>query len=110
MRPRKVPKGARRLRTYAEFQSYLVDFVNGRYPFLWIVGRPGISKTESIVQHCGHQPHIFRRYRLTPSCVLPARPTQQWGLLSVGHLTRTLRTHGHLAPPSVTFAVPFVVP
>ena len=48
MRTRKVPRGARHLRTYAEFHSYLVDFVNGHYPFLWVVGRPGLAKTESI--------------------------------------------------------------
>jgi hypothetical protein len=48
MRTRKVPQGARHLRTYAEFESYLVDFVRGGYPFLWIVGRPGVAKTESI--------------------------------------------------------------
>ena len=34
MRTRKVP--------------HLRDFVEGRHLFLWIVGRPGISKTESI--------------------------------------------------------------
>src|SRR4051812_4449882 len=48
MRTRKVPQGARHLRTYTEYQSYLEDFVQGRYPFLWILGRPGVSKTESV--------------------------------------------------------------
>lgn len=48
MRTPKIPRGARHLRTYAEFESYLVDFVNGLYPFVWIFGRPGIMKTESI--------------------------------------------------------------
>jgi hypothetical protein len=43
-----VPRSARRLRSYAEFESYLTDFVAGRYPFLWVVGRPGVAKTESI--------------------------------------------------------------
>lgn len=43
-----IPRGARRLRTYGEFESYLQDFGHGIYPFLWIVGRPGLSKTESI--------------------------------------------------------------
>ena len=50
MRTRSIPIGARHLRTYAEFQSYLSDFVRGIYPFLWIVGRPGVSKTESITK------------------------------------------------------------
>jgi hypothetical protein len=27
--------------------SYLTDFAEGLYPFLWVVGRPGTSKTES---------------------------------------------------------------
>jgi hypothetical protein len=48
MRTREIPREARRLRTYKEIESYLVDFAERRYPFLWIVGRPGIAKTESI--------------------------------------------------------------
>jgi len=48
MRIPAVPRGARRIRTYAEFESYLEDFSRGIYPFLWIVGRPGLSKSESI--------------------------------------------------------------
>jgi hypothetical protein len=43
-----IPRGARSLRTYQEFESYLVDFVQGRYHFLWVVGRPGVGKSESI--------------------------------------------------------------
>jgi hypothetical protein len=38
----------RHVRTYDEFASYLRDFVGDVYPFLWIHGRPGVSKTESI--------------------------------------------------------------
>jgi hypothetical protein len=48
MRKPKIPRGARRLRTYKEFESYLVSFVQGHYRFLWIVGRPGLCKSESI--------------------------------------------------------------
>src|SRR4051794_270994 len=48
MRTRKIPSGARHLRTHAELASYLADFVNGLYPFLWVVGRPGVAKTESV--------------------------------------------------------------
>ena len=48
MRVRTIPRSARRLRTYAEFESYLKDFVLGLYMFLWIVGRPGTSKSEEI--------------------------------------------------------------
>jgi len=48
MRNPKVPRGARHLRTYAEINSYFVDFVEGLYPFLWVVGRPGVAKTELI--------------------------------------------------------------
>lgn len=43
-----MPRGARHLRTYVEYESYLADFVSGLYPFLWVVGRPGIGKTESM--------------------------------------------------------------
>jgi hypothetical protein len=48
MRLTKIPRGARHLRTYAEFESYLSDFVTGRFQFLWVVGRPGTAKTESV--------------------------------------------------------------
>ena len=48
MRLPAVPRGARLIRTYGEFESYLEDFSRGIYPFLWIVGRPGLTKTESI--------------------------------------------------------------
>lgn len=48
MKPRTVPRDARVLRTYRELDSYLADFVRGIYPFLWMVGRPGIMKTESL--------------------------------------------------------------
>jgi hypothetical protein len=48
MRTRTIPRGARHLRTYEEFRSYLEDFVEGIYQSLWVVGRPGTCKTESI--------------------------------------------------------------
>jgi len=48
MSNRTIPRGARHLRTYTELNSYLTDFVQGLYPFLWIVGRPGLGKTESL--------------------------------------------------------------
>lgn len=68
MRTPKVPHGARHLRTYAEFQSYLSDFANGRYPFLWIVGRPGVTKTESIKAAVRGQSVYYRKGgQLTPA-------------------------------------------
>jgi hypothetical protein len=48
MRVKDVPPDARRLKAYAELESYLEDFAKGRYPFLWVVGRPGVAKTESL--------------------------------------------------------------
>src|SRR4051812_19642598 len=48
MKVKEVPNGARILKAYAELESYLADFAQGRYPFLWIVGRPGVAKTESL--------------------------------------------------------------
>src|SRR4051794_20470238 len=67
MRTRKIPRGARILRTYAEFESYLVDFVEGRYPFLWIVSRPGATKTELIRALLRGRPHCYRKGgQLTP--------------------------------------------
>jgi len=48
MRMPAAPRGARHIRAYAELESYLCDFSSGIYPFIWIVGRPGLTKTESI--------------------------------------------------------------
>src|SRR4051794_3045357 len=67
MRNRKVPRDARRLRTYAEMQSYLRDFVDGIYLFLWIVGRPGEAKTEPVRAAAGGREVYFRKGgQLTP--------------------------------------------
>ena len=68
MRTRTIPPGARHLRTYAEFESYLKDFVRGIYPFLWIVGRPGLTKTESIKKAVrGHAVYYRKGGQLTPA-------------------------------------------
>ena len=67
MRTRNVPRGARHLRTYAELDSYLHDFVLGLYPFLWIVGRPGTTKTESLKTALRGRPCLYRKgLQLTP--------------------------------------------
>jgi hypothetical protein len=57
---RKVPRQARVLTTYREFESYLGDFCRGRYPFLWVVGRPGIAKSESIRKAMVGEDHHYR--------------------------------------------------
>jgi hypothetical protein len=55
------------LRTYAEFRSYLVDFVNGLYPFLLFVGRPGLGKTEHIREAIRGRDACYRKAgQLTP--------------------------------------------
>jgi hypothetical protein len=67
MRTRTIPLGARHLRTYMEFESYLADFVQGIYPFLWIVGRPGITKTESVKAAMrSHSVYYRKGGQLTP--------------------------------------------
>lgn len=67
MHTRKTPRGARHLRTYAEFRSYLTDFAQGRYPFLWVVGRTGIEKTTAIQAAVrGHDVHYRKGGQLTP--------------------------------------------
>jgi hypothetical protein len=67
MRTRIVPRGARHLRTYAELNTYLIDFVQDRYQFLWIVGRPGVAKTESLNAAVrGHRCYYRKAGQLTP--------------------------------------------
>jgi hypothetical protein len=68
MRTRKAPHGARHLRTYAEFASYLADFAARRYPFLWAVGRPGTGKTELIRSALrGRRSYYVNAGQLTPA-------------------------------------------
>ena len=45
MRTPQIPRSASGIATYAELVSYLRDFAAGRKPFVWIVGRPGLSKS-----------------------------------------------------------------
>src|SRR5262245_54764814 len=64
----RIPDGARHLTTYAEFESYLKDFVANRYPFLWVVGRPGIGKSKSIEAVTrGRQVYYCDPAQLTPA-------------------------------------------
>jgi hypothetical protein len=61
------PRDARHLRTYQEFESYLSDFVAGLYPFLWVVGRPGVAKTESVLAAVqGRRVYYRKGGQLTP--------------------------------------------
>jgi len=67
MRNRKIPRDARHLRTEKEFQSYLADFGANRYPFLWVVGRPGTGKTEAITAAVrGRKVYYRKAAQLTP--------------------------------------------
>jgi hypothetical protein len=62
----KLPHGTRHLRTYAEFETYLGDFIRGIYPFLWVFGRPGIAKSQSIrAAACDHHVYIATGGQLT---------------------------------------------
>jgi hypothetical protein len=67
MRTKTIPPGARHLRNFEELDSYLVDFANGRYPFLWVMGRPGTQKTESTRGAMRGRAHYYRKAgQLTP--------------------------------------------
>jgi hypothetical protein len=66
-KPEKIPRGARHLSTYAEFRDYLANFGDGIYRFLWIIGRPGVCKTESILAATrGRKVYYRKAGRLTP--------------------------------------------
>src|SRR5438874_2205612 len=65
--PRKPP-GARVLHTYLDLDGYLRDFLRGLYFFLWVVGRPGIAKTEAIRAALrGHTAYYRKAGQLTPA-------------------------------------------
>ena len=67
MKLKKAPPGARHLKTYSEFENYLRDFATGAYPFLYITGRPGICKSESIeIARRGQLCYYRKGGQLTP--------------------------------------------
>ena len=67
MRKPTVPPDARHLHSYAELHSYLFDFVAGLYMFIWLVGRPGLGKTESIKSALRGRPyHYVKGGAVTP--------------------------------------------
>jgi hypothetical protein len=54
--------------TYAEFGSYLVDFAEDRYGFLWAVGRPGTGKSGLIKSALrGRRAYYRNGGQLTPA-------------------------------------------
>jgi hypothetical protein len=62
-----IPAGARVIRTYTEFRSYVRDFVDGYYPFLIIIGRPGLGKTEcERAATCGRRVYYRKGGNVTP--------------------------------------------
>ncbi|MFM7150435.1 MAG: hypothetical protein ACKO23_11380 [Gemmataceae bacterium] len=61
------PKSVRTLTAYAELSSYVDDFRRGHYPFLWILGRPGTSKSSLLTSAMkGTDRYYARAGQLTP--------------------------------------------
>lgn len=68
MRTPKIPPGTRHLRTFAELNSYMNDIIANRYPLLWVFGRPGIRKSQSILEAArGHRVYYRKSGQLTPA-------------------------------------------
>lgn len=67
MRVPVVPPKAVPVKTYQEFAAWLGDFAQGHFPFLWVFGRPGLSKTEGIKRATrGAKVYHHKGGRLTP--------------------------------------------
>jgi hypothetical protein len=63
----KLPAKMRRLTLYDELVSYLEQFAQGLYPFLWLTGRPGVGKTEEIAKAMqGRTVWLAKSGQLTP--------------------------------------------
>lgn len=62
-----IPRGVRRLTRYSELASYLEQFAQGVFPFIWLTGRPGVGKSEAI-----HEAIRDRRVMLSKSGRLSA--------------------------------------
>ena len=66
-RTAEIPDGAVKVTTYKEFERYLRGFAHGDFPFLWIVGRPGICKSKSIERALrGQDTCLIKAGQITP--------------------------------------------
>lgn len=66
-RTAEIPPGAVTVKTYKEYERYLRGFARGDFPFLWIVGRPGICKSRSIERALiGQDTCLIRAGQITP--------------------------------------------
>ena len=64
----KRPKAAKVYKTYAKLQGLIRSFAKGDFPLLAIVGRPGLSKTETILHTMEDhkKSYLLLRGRVTP--------------------------------------------
>src|SRR5690606_37239441 len=67
------PPGVRRVTTYDDFAGYLRDFADGVYPFLYVVGRPGLVKTEAVRRALRGRDVYYATGGLTPRRIKPGR-------------------------------------
>jgi hypothetical protein len=62
-----VPRTARRVTLYHELETYLRQFAEGIYQFLWVTGRPGTGKTEGVSDAIRGRPACYvKSGQLTP--------------------------------------------
>jgi hypothetical protein len=54
--------GTRILTRYAEAESYFQDFARGTYQFIWLTGRSGVGKSESIKAALAGTPVLHFRF------------------------------------------------
>jgi hypothetical protein len=68
MKTPEIPKTARVVRTYADLRQYLDEFARGLRRFVWLLGRPGVAKSESVKAALARCPRFYYRPggQLTP--------------------------------------------
>ena len=67
MRIAEIPPGAEIVTTYADCERQLRAYAEGHFPFLWLVGKPGTGKSESMKRAIkGTTAVILKASQLTP--------------------------------------------
>jgi len=76
-----LPEGALVVHTYAEFEEYIRLFAKGDFDLLLVIGRPGVSKSQTVKRALEGIDHLYIETHATAlgctSCSIRIR-TSRW--------------------------------
>lgn len=61
-----IPSSAIEVKTYGDLTNHCSSFVNGLYPFLMIIGTPGVAKSQSVRRTLGNRNHCYLQGHASP--------------------------------------------